>query len=118
MTEHTAKPSPGQAEARSTLLADQCYDFLRPLLIELHFLLDIGWCRPCSDLSLPWSSIGIPRTVSSPAHAPAGAKGLSRLLHSIRWPVTILAHFLWHTADQRVQTLAAQHDTPLLGCLG
>ena len=124
MTEHTAKPSPGQAEVRSTLLADQCYAFLRPLLVELHVLLDRRLVQTLLGLVLAvvlhrHSTHGLLLSelggyLLSPAHAPAGTKRLSRLLHSTRWSSTALAHFLWHTADQRVQTLAAQHDTPLV----
>src|SRR5512143_305585 len=100
MTEHTAKPSPGQAEVRSTLLADQCYAFLRPLLIELHVLLDRRLVQTLFGLVLAvvlhrHSTHGLLLSelggyLLSPAHAPAGTKRLSRLLHSTSWSSTAL----------------------------
>ncbi|MGE5262339.1 MAG: transposase [Acidobacteriota bacterium] len=124
MSQHTAKPTPEQIEARAALLADQCYAFLRPLLVELHARLDRRLVQTLLGLVLAvvlhrHSTHGLLLSelggyLLSPAHAPAGTKRLSRLLHSARWEAAALTNFLWRTADQRVHTLTAQHDTPLV----
>lgn len=124
MFQHTAKPAAEQTEARAALFADQCYEFLRPLLVELHTVLDRRLVQTLLGLVLAvllhrHSTHGLLLSelggyLLAPAHAPAGTKRLSRLLHSTRWSSTALVHFLWQAADRRVQTLTAQHDTPLV----
>jgi hypothetical protein len=39
----------------------------------------------------------------SPAHAPAGTKRISNLLHSPRWSYHVLERFLWRRAEQQLQ---------------
>lgn len=125
MLKHTTKLASAQeAERHSTQLADACYQFLRPLLCELHTYLDrrlvlnflglvvalLRWRHRQSGLLL--SELG--GYLLSPAQAPAGTKRLSRLLHSPRWQSHTLLQFLWHHADQRVHALGVAGDTPLV----
>ena len=125
MFQDTAKAFSTQASAdRASLLADACYAFLKPLLLELHTSLDRRLVANLLRLifvivrhrhnaaGLLLSELG--GHLLSPAQAPAGTKRLSRLLHSERWTSEVLLRFLWHTADQRVQALLSQHETPLV----
>ncbi|GHO50359.1 hypothetical protein [Ktedonospora formicarum] len=52
--------------------------------------------------------------LASPAHAPAGTKRLSRLLHSPCWHARVIEHFLWTQASQAIASLKSQGETPLL----
>jgi hypothetical protein len=124
MNEHNAKLPEWQTPLRSALLADRCYAFLRPLLLELNRVLDrrlvqtllglvlaiVRYRHPTHGLLL--SELG--GYLLSPTHAPAGTKRLSRLLHSARWSARSLAQFFWHQADQHIQTLQAQADWSLV----
>lgn len=125
MWQYTAPTLIAQVSAdRSTLLADACYTFLKPVLQELHQALDRRLVVNLLDCvfalirhrhnahGLLLSELG--GHLLSPDQAPAGTKRLSRLLHSERWQSATLFRFLWHTADQRVQALLAQQETPLV----
>ncbi len=125
MFEDTPKAPPTQVSAdRARLLADACYAFLKPLLLELHTALDRRLIANLltlifvlvrhrhSSTGLLLSELG--GHLLSPLQAPAGTKRLSRLLHSERWTSGTVFRFLWHTADQRVHTLFSQHETPLV----
>ncbi len=125
MFQDTPKAFPTQNSAdRATLLADACYAFVKPLLVELHTVLDRRLIANLLQLifvilrhrhtatGLLLSELG--GHLLSPAQAPAGTKRLSRLLHSERWTSETVLRFLWHIADQRVQTLLAEHETPLV----
>lgn len=50
----------------------------------------------------------------SPEQAPAGTKRLSNLLRSERWKASLLADWLWHEADARVQALRSAGEDVLL----
>ncbi len=125
MFQDTPNPFERQVSAdRARLLADACYAFVKPLLLELHTSLDrrmvanllallfalVRHRHPTAGLLL--RELG--GQLLSPAQAPAGTKRLSRLLHSEHWQSAAVLRFLWHTADQRVQTLLSQHETPLM----
>ncbi len=125
MFEDTPKaPSTQPSADRAALLADACYAFLKPLPLELHTTLDRRLVQTLLGLVL---AVLIHRHATRglllseldgyllfPAHAPAGTKRLSRLLHCSRRSATALTQFLWHTANQRIQTLTVQHQTPLV----
>ncbi len=124
MFEHSAKLPDWQTTSRSALFADQCYEFLRPLLIELNRALDRRLVQTLLGLvfalvlhrhstqGLVLSELG--GYLLSPAHAPAGTKRLSRLIHSARWSGTSLAQFFWHRADQQVHALNAHQHWSLV----
>jgi hypothetical protein len=120
----TPLPGPQAAPFVSHLLADQLVVFLRPLLRDLSFQLDVRLVRTFLATlvaivewrnrphGLLLSELGA--FLASPAHAPAGTKRLSRLLHSPAWDASLIAAFLWQRAVQLV-THAHDHDAvPLL----
>ena len=52
--------------------------------------------------------------LSSPHHAPAGTKRLSRLLHAPGWSAHLIEHFLWQQADQALSRLGQAGEKGLL----
>ena len=46
--------------------------------------------------------------------APAGTKRLSNLLRSPKWTYSLIEHFLWHRAQEHLDTLVAADKTALV----
>ncbi len=124
MNKHTEIEAKKQeARWRSEYLCDRCYYHLRPLLEQLHLHLDRRLVNNLLGLVLAMillrhrnsgllmSELG--GYLLDPEQAPAGAKRVSRVLHSQRWSSADLEAFLWEQAEQRIQTLAAEHKTIL-----
>jgi hypothetical protein len=124
MSEHRRNDATEQAQAvRSRLLADGCYTFVKALLVELYQVLDRRLVVTCLALiealvvhrqrqqGLLLSELGA--YLASPAHAPAGTKRISRLIHAPAWSVEWVLRFLWQRADETVQRLAQQAETVL-----
>jgi hypothetical protein len=109
--------------ACSAVLADMCYEFLKPLLVELNTWLDRRLVQTCLGLVLAivmhrhrnqgllLSELG--SYLLSPDRGPAGTKRLSRLLHSPRWEAELVEDFLWQGADRRVEELVAEKKIAL-----
>ena len=99
----------------SAILADQCYAFLKPLLVEMNSILDRRLVRTLLGLvmviithrhrnqGLLLSELG--GHLMPPSQAPAGTKRLSRLLLSERWSWRTIERFIWRQADQRIEEL-------------
>ncbi len=116
MSKHTAVvvSAQGSREA-SRALVQQCFEFLAPLLRDLHRQLDRRLVQTFFDTvlvivlhrhrnqGLVLSELG--EHLLGAAHAPAGVKRIAHLLHSARWSGATIEHFLWAQADQRIQTL-------------
>jgi len=51
--------------------------------------------------------------VTDGAHAPAGTKRISNLLHSTKWGIFLIEWFLWMRAEEKVQELAQQGERVL-----
>src|SRR5512143_2653734 len=98
MSEHRRNDATEQAQAvRARLLAEACYTFVRPLLVELHQVLDRRLVVTCLALlealvvhrhrnhGLLLSELGA--YLASPVHAPAGTKRIGRLIHAPAWSV-------------------------------
>jgi hypothetical protein len=109
---------------RSEILADLCYRFLKPILVELNGQIDRRLVRTFLALviviithrhrnqGLLLSELG--GYLMPPAQAPAGTKRLSRLLLSRRWKWQVIERFLWRQADQRIEELRAQGEPALV----
>jgi hypothetical protein len=105
-------------------LADACYAFLKPLLVELNRRMDrrlvqtfLGMVMVIvihrhSRCGLLLSELG--GYLLSPWQAPAGTKRLSRLLHSPHWEAEVIEDFLWQEADERVTALTSGGETALV----
>lgn len=94
-------------------LTAQLAHFLFPLLVELDRLLDKRLVRTFLHTiaviltfrdranGLLLSELG--GYLASAAHAPAGTKRLSNLLHSAKWRASRLTDFLWQRASQQLE---------------
>lgn len=113
-----------QAAVRASALAEQCRDFLKPLLEVLDRQIDLRLIQTLLRLvivllshrhrnqGMLLSELG--GYLLSPEQAPAGTKRISRLLHSPRWSSAELEEFLWVKGEQRQQEVRAEGHTPLL----
>lgn len=126
MTEDLATqlPGPQAAPAVSDLLAQHLYLFVRPLLGDLSHQLDvrlvrtflatlvalIAWRNRAHGLLL--SELG--GYLAGPAHAPAGTKRLSRLLHASAWQASLIASWLWQQAVTAVSERTPSGEIPVL----
>lgn len=126
MARHSATPQPGaQVHARlAGQFQERLVQFARPLLEQLNQQLDVRlvrtflatlfaivqWRNRAHGLLL--SELGA--YLCTPDHAPAGTKRLSNLLRSSNWAGSLISHFLWNAAQERVTSLLSQGQTPLL----
>lgn len=122
MQSQYATASSSSQEA-STTLYEHLDHFLEPLLRQLAVQLDVRLVRTflgClqvliqfrdSTRNLLLSELGA--FLCSPAHAPAGTKRLSRLLHSPKWTASLLTHFLWQQAEHQLIMLEQAHEDAL-----
>jgi hypothetical protein len=111
----TPSPTEQEAEEKSRELIEELEKYLGPLLVWLDAYLDIWlvrtfvrtlvaiirFCHGKQGLLL--SELGA--YIADGAHAPAGTKRLSRLLHSIKWGKGLMERFLWERADERLEEL-------------
>ena len=105
-------------------LAQQVELFLHPLLVWLDASLDKRLVRTFVQTvqailqfrhrahGLLLSELGA--YLLSPAHAPAGTKRLSNLLHSPKWAASLIERFLWDQASRRLTTLEEAGEEALV----
>jgi hypothetical protein len=106
-----------EKEHLSQRLAQQLEAFLEPLLTCLDAYLDTRLVRTFllsiaailtfrnTKQGLCLSELG--SYILSGAHAPAGTKRMSRLLHAQKWKADLIERFLWKRAKERVNQLEA-----------
>jgi hypothetical protein len=104
-----------ECERISRSLSQRLEVFLEPLLTCLDAYLDTRLVRTFllsiaaivtfrhTKQGLCLSELG--SYLLSGAHAPAGTKRISRLLHSPRWEARLIEHFLWKGAKQKQEQL-------------
>lgn len=97
--------------------------FLEPLLMSMDAYLDARLVRTFllsiaailmfrhSKQGLCLSELGT--YLASGAHAPAGTKRISRLLHSPRWTCKLIEHFLWEGAKRKQADLQEKGEEVL-----
>lgn len=118
-------PATSQASPQVSLqLQQRLSEFVRPLLRTLDQELDARLVRTFQAtlfVILQWRNRAHGLLLSelgaylySPSKAPAATKRLSNLLRSDRWSAELLALFLWSIAKERVRSLLAQQERPLL----
>lgn len=111
------RKEPNQQEPiyQSHVLSDRCYYFLRPILEELHTLLDRRLVNTFLQLVLVLlmhrhRNQGLLLTelgghLLSPERAPSGTKRIANLIHSKKWQVKHIQDYLWQQSDQRLDEL-------------
>jgi hypothetical protein len=108
-----------EKEQISRALEDQCWQFLRPVLQELHERLDRRLVKTLLDLvlvilmhrhrshGLVLSELG--DQLLGGDHGPAGTKRIANLLHSAKWTSSLILKYLWRQGHAKVQDLI-QHQ--------
>jgi hypothetical protein len=105
-------------------LSHQLSAFVKPLLVHLHQSLDLRlihtflatlhvllqWRHRNNGLLL--SELGA--YLASPAHAPAGTKRVSNLLHSPNWQSSQIETYLWQRAQTRLAELEQAGEEALV----
>ena len=110
------KPEPQIPQWEATEVAqglgEQLAQFLYPLLVLLDKTLDKRLVRTFLQMvqviitfrdranGLLLSELGA--VLLSPDRTPAGVKRISRLLHSPKWAASLISHFLFQQAEQRL----------------
>src|SRR5512138_1589783 len=119
-----AQADPVLAQSIRTLLVQ----FLRPGARRLASQLDIRLVQTAIDLvqvilthrhtliGLLLSELG--GYLLGPAHAPAGTKPISNLIHAASWAAPDIKAVLWQQACARVETLLATGEQVLVVCDG
>ena len=112
MNKGTSKAEKKQASGE---LETRCWDFLKPLLVELHKRLDRRLVKTVLDLvlvivmhrhrnnGLLLSELG--EHLMGRDRGPAGVKRIASVLHSSRWQSQIILKYLWKQAHARVEEL-------------
>lgn len=97
-------------------LANRCFSFLRPLLVQLDKHVDVRLVRTLAEtvtavvrhrnrpLALLLSELGA--LLAGPEHAPAGTKRLGNLIHSDHWQAVEIDDYLLGHAAERVEAEA------------
>jgi hypothetical protein len=97
-----------------------CWEFLQPLLEQLHRLVDRRIVKTLLDLvmvilmhrnrntGLLLSELG--DHLLGGERGPAGVKRIASLLHSVKWESKMIVEYLWKKADQRVKEWGKQNE--------
>jgi len=101
-------------------LENRCWQFLKPILEELHQKVDRRLVKTLLDLvlvilmhrhrnnGLLLSELG--DHLLGGERGPAGVKRIARLLHSLKWESALILNYLWKRANEKVQDLARQKE--------
>ena len=116
MNKRTSKRKKAQ-EGRD--LENQCWEYLQPLLEELHQRVDRRLVKTMLDLvlvilmhprnsGLLLSELG--DHLLGGERGPAGVKRIASLLHSHRWRSSLIVKWLWGRGNEKVKELKAQSE--------
>jgi hypothetical protein len=101
-------------------LENQCWEYLKPLLEELHRKVDRRLVKTLLDLvlvillhrhrnnGLLLSELG--DHLLGGERGPAGVKRIASLLHSARWKSVWIVNYLWKRGDEKVKELKGQKE--------
>ena len=117
MNKGTSKREKAQ-EGRT--LENRCWEFLQPVLEELHRKVDRRLVKTLLDLvlvilmhrhrnsGLLLSELG--DHLVGGERGPAGVKRIASLVHSVRWKSSLLVNYLWKCADEKVKALREEQE--------
>lgn len=112
--------SKGEKAQEGRLLENQCWEYLKPLLEELHGKVDRRLVKTLLDVvlvilmhrhrnnGLLLSELG--DHLMGGARGPAGVKRIASLLHSGKWKSGLISKYLWQRANEKVQELRGQNE--------
>src|SRR5512147_2966149 len=101
-------------------LENRCWEFLKPLLEELHKRVDRRLVKTLLDLvlvilmhrnrntGLLLSELG--DHLLGGERGPAGVKRIANLIHSVKWKSTLIVNYLWKRADEKVKELRQEGE--------
>jgi hypothetical protein len=117
MKKGTSKREKRQA---SREVENQCWEYLKPLLEDLHRRVDRRLVKTLLDLvlvilmhrhrnnGLLLSELG--DHLLGGERGPAGVKRIARLLHSVKWKSVLIVNYLWQRANEKVKELREQNE--------
>lgn len=125
MNKHTQARIGRQVSGRQAAVLEQlCYQFLKPLLVELNGMVDRRIVQTFLGTVLAivihrhrhngllLSELG--GYLLSVQQAPAGTKRISRMVHSEGWDHEVIEEYLWHKADERVTEVNKADEVALV----
>lgn len=101
-------------------LENRCWEFLKPVLEELHKRVDRRLVKTMLDLvlvilmhrhrnnGLLMSELG--DHLLGGERGPAGVKRIASLIHSLKWESALILNSLWKWGNEKVQELARQKE--------
>lgn len=101
-------------------LENQCWEFLKPFLEEVHKKIDRRLVKTLLDLvlvilmhrhrtnGLLLSELG--DHLLGGERGPAGVKRIVSLLHSVKWQSVWILTYLWKRANEKVQEMVEQKE--------
>ena len=101
-------------------LENQCWEFLKPFLEEVHKKIDRRLVKTLLDLvlvilihrhrnsGLLLSELG--DHLLGGERGPAGVKRIASLLHSVKWHSVWILNYLWRIANTKIKALVAQKE--------
>lgn len=104
----------------SRVLENQCWEYLKPFLEEVHKKIDRRLVKTLLDLvlvilmhrhrnnGLLLSELG--DHLLGGERGPAGVKRIASLLHSVKWQSVWILKYLWRQANEKVKELVGQKE--------
>ena len=104
-----------EKKRESRALENQCWEYLKPFLVELHHKVDRRLVKTLLDLVLVilmhrnrnqgvlLSELG--DHLMGGERGPAGVKRIANLLHSKKWGGAMILQYLWRRAHEKVSEL-------------
>jgi DDE family transposase len=101
-------------------LENRCWEYLKPVLEELHRKVDRRLVKTLLDLvlvilihrhrnsGLLLSELG--DHLVGGERGPAGVKRIASLVHSVRWKSSLIVKYLWQCAEEKVNALREQQE--------
>jgi hypothetical protein len=101
-------------------LENRCWEYLKPVLEELHRKVDRRLVKTLLDLvlvilmhrnrnsGLLLSELG--DHLLGGGRGPAGVKRIASLVHSVRWKSSLIVNYLWKRADEKVRELMEKEE--------
>ena len=114
--------SPWEKVQEGRELEDRCWEYLKPLLEELHKKVDRRLVKTLLDLvlvilmhrnrnnGLLLSELG--DHLVGGDRGPAGVKRIANLLHSGKWKSNLIVKWLWQRGYEKVKELQEQNEEP------
>jgi hypothetical protein len=112
--------SKAEKKQDSREMENKCWEFLQPLLEQMHRLVDRRIVKTLLDLvmvilmhrnrnnGLLLSELG--DHLLGGERGPAGVKRIASLLHSVKWESLLILNYLWKCGDQKVKELLGQKE--------